>query len=755
MANKELAYRVRSGLDDKEAAAGRERALGFIRGGMRKMVPQYPELSNRLHSIKSNAIANLELLVQQATDVLNNKGVKVFRAKTSEEALRYVSEIVGQGLVVKSKSNAAKEIDLVQMLQEQGAKVVETDLGDRIVQLAGSHASHSLAPAIHMTVNRVAEIFSKDLGQSFPADEEVLVEAARVSLRNYLLTADVGLSGANAIAADTGSIIVMENEGNIRAVTSLPRVHIAIAGIEKIVPTLEDALTVVRAASVFGVGQDFGTYASVITGPSRTFDLDGDEFLAGLGPEEVHLVLLEHGRWEAKAQGFDETLYCINCGSCLNFCPIYREVGEQYGDKYLGGRGIITAAVQKGLAAAEVSGLSLCLNCKNCTEACPSQIGTPEMINRLRVQSVSQNGMSPLWNTAFKVMSKQARLQWYANLGSKFQSLAFSREGDGQKTRLPIVGLPYRRLLPTLSAKPFYDLWPVVVTPEVSKKLWQGEDNGSKGQPDKENQTKYSRLSKPAENRRVAFFTGCMINYSFTHIGDAVLTVLGKRGVTVDIPQGQGCCGLPIYINGDLEKAREAAKTNIESLLQSPAEKIIVACATCGSHLSHSMINLFAEGDPWRAKAELVASKVEDIAHYLTKSTSEAERSELLSQSNRPISLTLTYHDPCHLNRGQGVKQAPRDILRGIEGIEFIEMADADTCCGFGGTCSFKQYEISERVRKRKLNAIQETKAAAVAAGCPGCLTHIQDGLQQEGLSVKAYHPIELLAMSYGWKGRE
>lgn len=425
MANKELDMRVRSGLDDKEAALGRERALGFIRGGMRKMVPRYPELSNRLRGIKSNSIENLESLLEQATSVLTQKGVKVFRAKTPEEALRHVAEIVGQGLVVKSKSNAAKEIDLVQTLQNQGAKVVETDLGDRIVQLAGSHASHSLAPAIHMTVNRVAEIFSNDLGRTFPADEEVLVEAARVSLRNYLLTADVGLSGANAIAADTGSIIVMENEGNIRAVTSLPRVHIAIAGIEKIVPTLEDALTVVRAASVFGVGQDFGTYASVISGPSRTFDLDGEEFLTGLGPEEVHVVLLEHGRWEAKERGFAETLYCINCGSCLNFCPIYREVGEQYGDKYLGGRGIITAAIQKGLKTADVSGLSLCLNCKNCTEACPSQISTPEMLNRLRAQSFMENGIAPLWNTAFKVMSKQARLHWYANLGSKFQSLVF------------------------------------------------------------------------------------------------------------------------------------------------------------------------------------------------------------------------------------------------------------------------------------------------------------------------------------------
>ncbi len=761
MSNKELTRRVRTGLDDKEAAIGRERALGVIRGGMRQMVPQYPGLSDRLREIKSYAIDNLEALLEQAIHVLTRKGVKVFLAKTPEDAVHYVASIVGEGLVVKSKSNAAKEVDLVKTLQALGAKVVETDLGDRIVQLADSHASHSLAPAIHMTVERVAEIFSKDLGRALPADAEALVAAARVSLRSYLLSANVGLSGANAIAADTGSIVVMENEGNIRAVTSLPQVHIAIAGIEKIVPTLEDALTVVRSASVFGVGQDFGTYASVISGPSRTFDLDGDEVLAGLGPEKVHVVLLEYGRWEAKAQGFAESLYCINCGSCLNFCPIYREVGEQYGDKYLGGRGVITAAIQKGLAVAEVSGLSLCLNCKNCIEVCPSQIHTPDMINRLRAQAASENGIPALWSTAFKVMADERRLEGIASLGRRFQGLAFAHEENGQRTRIPIVGLPYRRLLPALAAKAFRDSWPSVVTPVESARLWQHERSGSEVLHTETASTaavasekRFATASVSVNGKRVAFFTGCMINYAHTSIGDAVIAVLGKQRMTVEIPEGQGCCGLPMYLNGDLEKAKEAAKVNIESLLQSSVDKIVVACATCGSHLSGSMLNLFEQEDPWRTKAAQVAAKVEDISLFLSHQPGLEGMPDADALAERALPLSVTYHDPCHLARGQGVRREPRELLQSIPGLELREMADADSCCGFGGTCSVKQYEVSERVRKHKLTSIQATRAEVVAAGCPGCLTHIQDGIEQEGLHVKAYHPVELLARSYGWKGR-
>lgn len=214
MGSDELKQRIRVGLDDKDSERGRERAFQVIRGAKKKMVSQYPELSNRVKQIKTTAINDLDAMTDRAVAKREANGCKVFRAANQQDAVDYIGRIVQQGLIVKSKSNAAKEIDLSKALLEQGSRVVETDLGDRIVQLANSHASHSLAPVIHMSVEKIAEVFSNDLGQVFPADAETLVKAARVSLRSYLLSADAGLSGANAIAADTGSIIVMENEGS-------------------------------------------------------------------------------------------------------------------------------------------------------------------------------------------------------------------------------------------------------------------------------------------------------------------------------------------------------------------------------------------------------------------------------------------------------------------------------------------------------------------------------------------------------------
>ena len=742
MGSKQLKQRIRVGLDDKDSEKGRERAFGVIRGAMKSMVPQYPELSNRLRQIKTTAIDNLDAMEELAVAKLEANGCKVYKAANQQDAVNYIAGIVRQGLVVKSKSNAAKEIDLVKALIDQGTRVVETDLGDRIVQLADSHASHSLAPAIHMSVEKVAEVFSNDLGQALPADAEELVKAARVSLRDYLLTADVGLSGANAIAAETGSIIVMENEGNIRAVTSLPKIHIAIAGIEKIVPTLEDAFTVVRAASVFGVGQDFGTYASAISGPSKVLDFDGEGFIAGLGPEEVHVVLLEYGRKKAIEEGCEESLYCINCGSCLNFCPVYREIGDRYGDKYLGGRGIITAAVQKGLGAAEESGLSLCLNCQACVEACPSHINTPGMINLLRSKQVSQEGLSPLWGTAFKALSQEKTLHTVTSVGSKLQSLFFNSEEYGQKQRLPL-GLTYRRVLPQLAKQSFQASWPVVVRPEDTARLFsQGDQAGVLIK------TK-SRESVP--QRRVAFFTGCLINYAQTSIGEAVLAVLGQHGIEVEIPKDQVCCGLPMYLNGDLLHAREAAEKNIDSFNPDKVDAVIVACATCGSHLREIMPGLFPSGEVRGQKAVRLADKVRDISVYLAEAGLNLK---LENQHPLPVH-SVTYHEACHLGRIQGVKTEPRRLLQAIEGLELREMADADGCCGFGGTCSFKQYELSEKVRVRKLVSIKATEAEAVAAACPGCLTHLYDGILQEGLSQKTFHPIELLALAYGWKGRK
>ena len=359
MSGVDLSKKIEDGLNDSESWKGRQRAFGFIRPGMQRMVKRYPELTHKLRAVKEYSIDHVDELLEQAIQSLEARGVKVYVAKTEEEARAYIANVVGKNLVVKSKSNAGKEIGITKHLMAQGAKVIETDLGDRLVQLEGKDKStHTLAPAIHIPIEDVTTLLSNSVGRELECDLETLVRAARESLREYLTTAEVGISGANAIDAETGSIFLTENEGNIRCVTSMPRVHIAIAGIEKIVPRLTDCLTVVKAAAAYGVGQESGTYVSVIDGVSR-YNNDELAFLgSGQGPEEVHVVFLTQGRHKAIDEGFAESLYCINCGSCLNFCPVYAEIGQNYGYKYLGGRGAVFAAFHgNGLDKAQEAGL--------------------------------------------------------------------------------------------------------------------------------------------------------------------------------------------------------------------------------------------------------------------------------------------------------------------------------------------------------------------------------------------------------------
>ena len=296
MTQDKLKQKISEGLLDESARVGRDRALGVIKPAMLKALVKFPYMRDRLHELKHYSIEHLDELLDKVTRVMQARGTKVFVANTPQEALQYIGKLVGQGLVVKSKSNAGKEIGVVHYLEEQGAKVVETDLGDRINQLDGSAASHSLAPSIHVPIERVAKLFSKEVEETLHPELEELVRAARKSLRSFLERADVGISGANAVVAETGAIVVTENEGNIRAVTSMPKIHIAIAGVEKIVPTLQDAITVIKSAAVFGVGQDIGTYVSVLSGPSR-FENDDFSFLGeAQGPREMHVVFLKTGR---------------------------------------------------------------------------------------------------------------------------------------------------------------------------------------------------------------------------------------------------------------------------------------------------------------------------------------------------------------------------------------------------------------------------------------------------------------------------
>ncbi|MEM2783022.1 MAG: LUD domain-containing protein, partial [Candidatus Hadarchaeales archaeon] len=265
--------------------------LGADEGKLRRMKERY-------RKIKEGAVGRLEELVGLAKDSLRAVGCEVFEARKGEEAVEYLLKQIGEErMVVKSKSNTLKELELVEKLERRGVEVVETDLGDRIIQLAGEEPLHPVGPAVHLTLEEVARALSREVGRELPADVEEIIKASRERLRERILGARVGLTGANAIAAEEGAVGLVENEGNISLITRLPEKHLAVAGIEKIVPTMEEAVTVMKTCETFLTV--VGAYHSFIKGPSRTADVMGIEQLGMHGAKEVHVVLLDGWRREA------------------------------------------------------------------------------------------------------------------------------------------------------------------------------------------------------------------------------------------------------------------------------------------------------------------------------------------------------------------------------------------------------------------------------------------------------------------------
>ncbi|MGC9071918.1 MAG: LUD domain-containing protein [Acidilobus sp.] len=349
-------------------------------------MPDISDLAKEVRRIKESSIARLDELIEQAVRSLKAVGANTYLAEDVDQAREIVGRIVGTGrLVVISKSMTAEEIGLREHLESRGNEVWETDLGQLLVQLEGGKPMHQVAPAIHMTVRRVARLL-RGLGLDVRDTDtpQAMVARVREFLRSKFVRADVGVSGANAVAAREGAILLVENEGNIRMVTNLPRVHIAIAGVEKVVPTLLDAFKVVLVQAAFA-GLFPPTYVSVIAGPSSTGDIGHRRVYGAHGPVEVHVILLDHGRREAlKDTALREQLRCVRCGYCQFVCPVWGQVANGWGGTAYGGpMGVgwtaITEGVERGAALA-----MLCLGCGRCDLACPVEIPLSGIIADLK-----------------------------------------------------------------------------------------------------------------------------------------------------------------------------------------------------------------------------------------------------------------------------------------------------------------------------------------------------------------------------------
>ncbi|HID17806.1 TPA: lactate utilization protein [Candidatus Bathyarchaeota archaeon] len=365
-----------------------KRAIGYFRKNVSEAFRAFPQTLNKRRlakKIKEYSIKHLLELVKLTKDSVEEMKGNCYVANDKYDALRIIGEIVGNGkLVVKSKSITSEEIGLNEHLESLGNKVVETDLGEFILQRSRGKPMHILSPAIHIPKEKVAELFSKLVGRKLRSEIQDLVEVARGYLRDAFFKADVGISGANVIAAETGTIFLIENEGNIRFSTNAPRIHVVISGFEKIVPTLFDALTVSEVTWRYA-SYKVPSYISLISGPSKTGDIEKAITYGAHGPKELHVILLDNGRTKmAKDPVYREALYCVKCGSCLYECPIYSVVAGAFGDKYFGGIGAIwTALIAGGFRKAMPLAYS-CTLCDRCRSHCPMEINVTKMIMRLR-----------------------------------------------------------------------------------------------------------------------------------------------------------------------------------------------------------------------------------------------------------------------------------------------------------------------------------------------------------------------------------
>lgn len=350
------------------------------------------------HMIKWKVMENLDKLLPEFEANFQRKGGKVLWANTTEEAQKEILNILKKAnakAVIKSKSMVTEEIHLNEFLEKNNVASLESDLGEYIVQLLGQKPYHIVTPAMHLSKENIADLFHEHFGTPKDATPEQLTMKARELLREKYLTADVGISGANFLIADSGSIAITENEGNARLTTTFPKIHIAIVGIEKLIPSIADLDLFWPMLSTHGTGQNLTVYNTILSGPKQPNETDG--------PEEMYVILLDNGRTDLLAQKEQrQGLYCIRCGACLNGCPIYKNVGgHAYDTTYSGPIGSIITPHLKGME--EFKHLSYASSlCGKCSEVCPVKIDIHKMLLLNRRDAVTE-----------KLNTKVERLGWY------------------------------------------------------------------------------------------------------------------------------------------------------------------------------------------------------------------------------------------------------------------------------------------------------------------------------------------------------
>jgi L-lactate dehydrogenase complex protein LldF len=457
-------------LDFREGCAGAlkepqlQDALGKIKGSWvagraraADRLPEFEDLRDLGKAIKDHALAHLDLYLEAFEAKVTGAGGTVHWARDAAEARAIVLDLCREAdarSVTKSKSMIAEEIGLNAYLEANGIEPVETDLGEHIIQLADQPPSHLVGPAVHMTQDQIADLFEKHHKRPRLDEASELVAEARQILRERYLAADVGITGANFLVAETGSAITVTNEGNAELTQGLPKTHIVIASLEKVIPTVADAFTLLRLLARSATGQEFSAYTTFMTGPKRPGDLDG--------LERFHVVLLDNGRTRMVGNAYREMLRCIRCGACMNHCPVYLSAGgHAYGWVYVGPMGSVLTpqfiGIDKGWPLPNASTF-----CGKCEEVCPVRIPLPKLMRFLREDQFTRGLTPPAARTGLRLWGFLARRPWLYRPATSLAMRALGRlgRGRGRFAKLPLAeGWTGTRDMPAPQGPTFVSQW--------------------------------------------------------------------------------------------------------------------------------------------------------------------------------------------------------------------------------------------------------------------------------------------------------
>ncbi len=690
--HKAIKRKAKKALQDQNLQKALERASShhFKHFNHTKDDIPWEKYKERARAIKEECVKKLPQLIQKFSEEAEKAGAQLYQASTPKDALSQIEKILDQkkaNLIVKSKSMVSEEIGLNHFLEKKGYKVVETDLGEWIVQLAKERPSHITAPALHKTKEEIAELLSRHLQKKISPDSKEIVKHAREEMRKTFLEADVGISGANLAVAESGTLVIVSNEGNARLVTSLPPVHIALVTTEKFVETLEQAISLTKALTIASSGMKLTSYVSFITGPSRTTDIEKEQVIGVHGPQELHIIILDNGRLKIRQDDeLDKILYCLKCGGCMLVCPVFQAVGGHVfgGSVYPGGIGTLLTAITQ--SAKESSRIwDFCSDCRKCEEFCPVSIPTSQIILRLK----NERGPN-LWEKALSTLFRKKGL---SQTGTTILSL-LQRPWleNGYLKNLPWVK---KKFIPALNLKK-----PAAVE----------EGNGEK----------------------VYLFEGCMVRLFFPEIRESVQKGLSHFGYQVVSPSEQHCCGAPSLHLGDKKGVKRLLRKNIKSFKKENPRYILTVCPTGNAMFKETYPKIEPEFDIWK-------DRIFDFAEFISKEGLFPEKKKDIPPTD------VLYHFPCHTLNKSSSKDEPKKVLEAL-GYNPLFEEEPYTCCGFCGVFSLKNPEISDHLWTKKKKKIEKNNPSLIATDCPGCLFQLRAGLKRKGDRLKIFHTADLFA---------